>query len=288
MKKLCILAVLAASTQAPVAFAQSASCTEVASLPATLSQPGQYCLAKDFTVNSTSIKAITIAADDVTLDCRDHAIRNLAASNNGTSQGIYASSQHGVTVRNCRVLGGFTSGITFTQSNSVANKNYYITIENNYITGAYYHGIRAYGSALEVRNNRIYDVGGQLNTPAFGILLGASSVASSFKFHLVHDNAVVGTNSPYSNAYGVYSENSLAGLFWNNDVTGTTATKQNYRSYGFRILGSVNSIRDNQVVGSPLANDYGIVANSTSTDCYDNNIKSPMPTSGCDATLGNY
>lgn len=286
MKKFCPLVLLATCAYAPLAFAQS--CTDIASLPATIAQPGKYCLSKDFVLNSATAKAITIAANDVVLDCQGHTIRNSATSNAGTSEGIYAFGRNGLTVQNCRVLGGFANGISLIQDNAASNKSYYINIQNNYIAGPFNHGIRAFGSAIEIRNNRVYDIGGQLNTYAFGIRVAASTQASSPKFHLVHENVVAGINSPYNNAYGIYSENSIAGLFRMNDVTGTTASNPGFRSYAFRVGGSVNTIADNHIVGSPLSNDTGILASSASSDCYDNNIRSPQPTTGCDASMGNY
>ena len=257
-------------------------------MPATITQPGKYCLAQDFTVNSATVKAITIAANDVTLDCRGHTIRNLAASSTGTSEGIYAHSRNSVEVRDCKIQGGFANGISFLQDNNQNNKNYYITIRDNYVAGPYAHGIRVFGSAVEIRDNRVMDIGGQANTSAIGIRVGGSNLSSAFRFHLVHHNVVAGVNAPANSAFGIYADNSIASLFWMNDVTGTTSGNSSLRSYAFRIGGNVNSVRDNHIVGSPLANDMGVYATSASTDCYDNHIRSPQPTTGCDATMGNY
>lgn len=289
MQKPIVAALLAAaSLHAPAVFAQVADCTEISSVPATISQPGKYCLKRDFTVNSTTIKAISIAANDVELDCDGHTIRNLAASDNGSSEGIFGYGRSSVTIRGCKVQGGFTNGISLLQTNSSPNQTFYVTIENNFVAGAYWHGIRVFGSAIEIRNNRVFDVGGQLNTYAIGIRVAGSSIAGAPKFHTVHGNVVAGTSSPTNQAFGIYSENSLASLFWKNEVIGTTASNQGFRSYALRIGGTVNSVRDNQIVGSPLANDTGVFASSASTDCYDNHIRSPQATTGCDASLGNY
>src|SRR5687768_14807966 len=82
-----------------------------------------------------------------------------------------------------------------------------------------------------------------------------------------------GVNSPYGNAFGIFSENSLASTFRGNTVTGTTASTQS-NSWGIHVLGAVNTITDNHVIGSPLANDIGILG-SGSTSCYDNHVRSP-------------
>lgn len=288
MKKILTLALLPTLAYPVAALAQSADCVEMGSLPSTITQPGKYCLAQDYTINSATARAITIAANDVTLDCRGHTIRNLAASNAGSSEGIYAFGRSNLTVKNCRIQGGFTNGISLVQDNAKPTTAYYNTIENNFVGGPYWHGIRAYGSALEIRGNRVYDVGGQLNTYAIGLRLAGSSAAGSFKLHIVQDNAFSGTNSPYNNAYGILADSSLASIIRMNSMVGTTATNQNFRSYGVRIVtGQVNTIVDNHIVGSPYDNDIGIQT-PTGNSCHDNTIRSPTPTLGCDASLGNY
>jgi hypothetical protein len=288
MKKLVALMVLAVSAHATVAFAQSADCVEITGLPVTISQPGKYCLYQGFTVNSATIKAITVAANDVTLDCRGHTIRNTATSNAGSSEGVYAVGRSNVTVRNCRIQGGFTNGISIIQDSSKPTSSYYNTIEGNYVAASYWHGIRAYGSAIEIKGNRVVDVGGQANNYAIGIRVAGSTVTGSSKLQVVQDNAVWGTNSPYNNAYGIMSDSSLASLIRMNSIVGTTASNQTYRSYGVRIAaGTVNTIIDNHIVGSPLANDIAIQT-PTGNSCHDNTLRSPTPTVGCDASLGNY
>lgn len=278
--------VAAAAIHAPAALAQSADCTELGALPATITQPGKYCLAQDYTINSAIAKAITIAANDVTLDCRGHTIRNLAASNAGRSEGVFAFGRSNLTVRNCRIQGGFTNGISLIQDNAKATTAYYNTIEGNFVGGAYWHGIRAFGSALEIRDNRVYDVGGQLDKYAIGLRLAGST--AGFQLHLVHDNSISGTNSPYSSAYGIFSDSSIASLIRMNSIVGTTASNQSYGSYAVKIAsGNVNTIIDNHIVGSPYANDVGIHTPSGNS-CHDNTIRSATPTVGCDASLGNY
>jgi nitrous oxidase accessory protein NosD len=288
MKNLFVLALLATGIQAPDVLAQSSDCTPIESVPSTISQSGKYCLVQDFVINSASVKAITLAANDITVDCQGHTIRNNATSATGSSEGIYAYGRSNLTVRNCRIQGGFTNGISLIQDNAKGNTSHYNTIENNFVGGPYWHGIRAYGSALEVKNNRIYDVGGQSNTYAMGLRLGGSTLTGAFRLHLVHENVIVGTNSPFSNAFGIYSDGSLASLIRMNMITGTTATNQSYRSYGVRLVaGTVNTINDNHIVGSPYANDIGIQT-PTGNTCHDNTLRSATDTVGCDASLGNY
>src|SRR5690606_9034000 len=51
------------------------------SLPATISQQGVWCLRKNLSTNISTGHAITIAANNVTIDCNDFKIGGLAAGN---------------------------------------------------------------------------------------------------------------------------------------------------------------------------------------------------------------
>jgi hypothetical protein len=282
MKKLllpCVLLLLSA-----YAAPSMAACTAIPSLPATISAPGNYCLNANHSVNITTGAALTIDANDVELDCANHSITNTATSASGSSSGIALTDQNTVTVRNCRVLGGFTNGIYAFQTLSATNKNYYLNFIDNYIAGPYRYGILAYGSAVELRGNRIYDIGGQTSSFAMGIRLAGSTVAGQPRFFLVKDNLVAGTNAPGNAAYGIYSDNSVAGIFINNGVSGTAGSF----TWGFRLAGTVNRVTDNHIVGTGKASDWGIQSNSSTDSCYDNYIRATTPTQGCNAELGNY
>ncbi len=281
-KLLCALVIMAASAAPSIVHA---ACTEL-SLPATISSPGNYCLAADYTTADPAEKSIEIAASDVTVDCQGHRLTSNANSNSGTSVAIFANNRHDITVQNCRIMGGYSIGIDILQNNSGPNANYYVTLADNYIGGPYLYGIRAYGSAIEILRNHIYDIGGQLNSHAAGIRIGAGT---GFAFHLLKENLIAGTNTPYTNAFGILSDKSVAGIFIGNGVTGSSASNTAYKGYGIRILGgSGNRITDNHVNGSGRSNDVGITTNDTGSSCFDNYIRAATKTTTCNASLGNY
>jgi hypothetical protein len=281
MKKLLLPCILLFSAHAAPAMA---ACTDIPTLPATISASGNYCLSANHAVNITTGAALTIDANNVELDCANHSITNAATSATGSSSGIALTDQNTVTIRNCRIHGGFTNGIYALQTLSAPNKNYYINIVDNYIAGPYLYGILAYGSAIEITGNRIYDVGGQTNSFAMGMRLAGSTLAGAPRFFLVRDNLVAGTNSPTNAAYGIYSDNSVAGIFIDNGVSGTSGKF----TWGFRLAGTVNRVTDNHIVGSGKASDWGIQSNSATDACFDNYIRATTPTQGCNAELGNY
>ena len=199
------LAVIAASLVPSLAHA---ACTTLGSLPAVIGSPGNYCLASDYSTSDPTEHSIEIGAHDVTLDCQGHTLSSSASSDTGSSAAIYALNRHDVTIRNCRIMGGYTAGIQLQQNNSSPNANYYVTIADNYIAGPYLYGILAYGSAIEITGNRVYDIGGQLNTFAAGIRVGAGTGVA---FHVLKDNLVAGTNSPYNNSFGILSDRLALG-----------------------------------------------------------------------------
>lgn len=268
--------------------AQAASCVAITSLPATIPAGGVYCLVGNQSVAMTSGNAITIAADNVVLDCVDQTIDNTNAASNGNAVGIYLANRKHVEVRNCRITGGFATGIQAYQNNGAANQNAYLTFKHNYIAGPFWYGIFAYGSGIEITDNRIYDIGGR-GSFAMGIRVGSSNLAGQPRFFLVRENLIAGTTSTVNNAYGIYSDNTIASMFVENAVTGTTAINDGFDSWGLRVAsGTYNRLTDNHVVGSGKENDVGIQSASGTDTCSDNYLRNATITIGCNASMGNF
>lgn len=268
-------------------IAQAAEgCNVLTALPVTISQPGKYCLSQNFTTAITSGTLINIAANDVTLDCQKFTLRSTATSNTGSSSAIVAMGRNNIVIENCSVVGGFTYGINVSQVNSQPTQSYYNTIRNNYVAGPYYQGIIAFGSAIEVTGNRVYDIGGQLNQLAIGIRVGGST-AGGPKFQVIRHNGVIGTNSPASRAYGIYSDYSIGALINENLISGT-ASAPGQLSYGVRISQGVgNTITGNNILDNGSGQSVGVSTPASGGWCYDNLLRVGTNTQGCDATYGN-
>jgi len=82
----------------------------ITSLPATISTQGTWCLNKDVSTAVTSGAAITIAANNVTLDCNDFKLGGLAAGLTTQAVGVYALDRFNISVRHCNIR-GFYFGI---------------------------------------------------------------------------------------------------------------------------------------------------------------------------------
>lgn len=134
------------------------SCTGfIESLPATITTQGTWCLRKNLSTSITSGNAITIAANNVTLDCNDFKVGGLGGGSESKTNGIYADDQANVTVRQCTVR-GFYRGVFL-------NKGFGHLIEGNRVDNNLYIGIASGGSnAAEtgsvIRNNQVLDTGG--------------------------------------------------------------------------------------------------------------------------------
>jgi hypothetical protein len=87
----------AASSAWPGARAFAAGSTVIASLPAVITEPGEYTLAASHTVSLAAGAAIDIRTDNVTIDLGGRTIANSAGV--GTrAVGVYASDRIGIQV----------------------------------------------------------------------------------------------------------------------------------------------------------------------------------------------
>lgn len=115
-------------------YAETTQCVEITSVPATIDQPGIYCLQQ-----SLSSGSIVINADDVTLDMNRHSLSNFG------NVGIRLLGDR-VTVKNGTVRSG-NLGV-----NTVGNQN---LVENMQISDTTGTGIYISGRDTVVRNNRL-------------------------------------------------------------------------------------------------------------------------------------
>jgi nitrous oxidase accessory protein NosD len=219
----------------------------ITSLPATLSTQGVWCLSKDLATNIASGNAITVAANNVTIDCNDFKVGGLAAGNGSNANGIYASNRQNITIRHCNVR-GFSVGILLDGgAGHLAEDN---RLDNNLV-----FGIAVYGDHNRVRRNAVYDTGGYAGgTRAFGIDAQADiednivdglftdattgvlfGIRAFSDYSQVSDNLVSGMavngNDPYLLIHGIQTQsfstvadNHVAALVANTPGTGIYGT----------------------------------------------------------------
>jgi len=267
-------------------LARAAECTEITSPYTQIGASGHYCLGANLTVTTSSMNVITIAANDVDLDCRGYSIINQLGDWIGDAHAIHMDSRENVHVRNCHIRGLFGAGIYAYQDNSYDNPSHSLSFTGNTIEGAQWFGILAYGTDIEISDNRIYDIGYRQSF-AMGIRVGGTTIPGEPRSFVVRDNVIRGVHSPVNNAYGIYANNANDSTFAGNVISRTRAGAS-YTDLGIKVqAGGNNRITGNQVHGSGGANSIGIVG-AASDACYDNFIRSyNLPTSSCDNSLGN-
>src|SRR5690606_23489827 len=115
------------------------------------------CLDKNLSTSISSGMAITIASNNVTIDCNDFKIGGLGGGASSNAFGIFAGGKQNVTVRHCNVR-GFMSGITLASGAGHL-------VEDNRFDNNLKYGIYMLGADNSlVQRNRVYDTGGHPST----------------------------------------------------------------------------------------------------------------------------
>lgn len=229
------LAALAFAGAPTPASAETVNCSPIGSLPAVLSTQGVYCLTKDLATTMASGNAITVAVNNVTIDCNGFKLGGLGAGPVTNAVAIRAQGRQNVVVRNCNVR-GFAYGINLDGGGHV--------IEGNRLDGNTRGGILVVGNGSLVSDNRILGTGGSTSPaiPTYGIYT-AQTVD-------IVGNAVSGvTNAAGSSSIGIYTYANNGGAVDRNRVRGVVSTGGS-PVYAIRNLVSVRlSARGNQLNG---------------------------------------
>jgi hypothetical protein len=243
-----ILAILAApllllaAVHARPAAAETTVCTQISSLPTTISAPGHYCLHNNF-AGDYATAAININSSAVELDCNGYAVTQVGAN---VVAGVYVKNKNQVTVRNC-VLVGFGRGIGFFETASGQSRNNRVI--GNAIRRAKTAAIIMEGSYNLVAGNHISEnraVGGVGTAYTYGILV--SSYGDGVGNEL-RDNTITGF-APSVSTYVVGIELDFAGgtVIEGNRIDSLYATETT-AAYG--IFGSYYAV-DTVLVGNTI------------------------------------
>lgn len=131
----------------------------ISSAPATISTQGVWCVRGNLSTSIATGNAITIDANNVTLDCNGYKIGGLAAGDSSEANGVYAYNRKNATVRNCNIRGYFY-GIFLASGSGTQDFGGGYLVEDNRLDNNLRTGIYISGSNNLVRNNRVFDTGG--------------------------------------------------------------------------------------------------------------------------------
>jgi hypothetical protein len=149
-----ILAGLASVLPARAADDYDACAGFIDSVPATITSQGVWCLRKDLSTAIASGSAITIATNNVTIDCNGFKLGGLAAGPVSLAWGIYASERRNVAVRGCNIRGFHYGILIFGGAGHL--------VEDNRIDRSLFTGIHLHGDNSRVLRNAVYNTGGAL------------------------------------------------------------------------------------------------------------------------------
>ena len=216
------------------------------SLPATISSQGTWCLRGNLSTAITSGTAITIATNNVTIDCNNFKIGGLAAGPGTFAEGIGASARLNATIRNCSIR-GFRIGIHL-DSNLGGNH----LVENNRVDSNTLAGIFVDGDGSMVRGNVVSDTGGTtitFDTRSWGIATNGTvdiidnTVSNVVAYQASDSSRAIGI-SAFVNPGGVIQRNRVRGL-----VPGPSAGAAQEGISSINV-GSHPEISDNVIVGT--------------------------------------
>lgn len=230
---LALLAGLAAAPGSAIAGQSYDNCTGfIDSIPAVVTKQGTWCLRGNLGTAMTSGKAITIAANNVTIDCNDFKIGGLAAGDASVAIGIYANDRQNATVRHCHVR-GFSYGILIFGGAGHL-------IEDNRLDKNLVFGINLQSSTNNlVQRNRVHDTGG---APESRISIGIHGDADMIG-NTVDGVFVTGTGS--TSPFGIVAT-GVGNAILNNRVRGLVIAGNGY-GYGIAVRGAGGMVDGNHV-----------------------------------------
>lgn len=134
---------------------------EITTLPATITLPGTYYLKQNLQVNMTGQgAALSVEANDVTIDLNGHTITNLAAAPSVATFGIHSFNKNNITVRNGTII-GFQIAVCLESvpvDDSTLSSGH--LVEDIYASKCNFMGVAVTGGNGTVRRCRFTRIGG--------------------------------------------------------------------------------------------------------------------------------
>jgi hypothetical protein len=244
-------------------------CTDIASVPITISAPGRYCLTRNLiymgqAAIGTAESAILILSDDVTVDFDNHTLQGDAnAAANPNAAAVRADDRNNVTVKNGAVR-NIGLGVSLSDVSGGITPIGYV-VERMLVDGVQSYGILVNSQHAIVKDNRVANLvyARTLTTPA-----GISVSGTAAK---VVGNTVSNVRSSITPAFGIYL-NAPASIVQNNSISNIDSIRSSAFGITLGVATSGSAIKDNVIQSAVSTTDTGITAVSgTSNVMIDNN-----------------
>lgn len=250
---------LLATSFSPAARAETTNCTPITSLPAVISAQGVYCLTGPLGTAAWNGNAITINANNVTIDLNGFKLGGLAAGTNTYTKGIYANNRANITIRNGTVR-GFSYGIHMDGSSSLGHLIEDVRLDQNRNYGVYVRG-----TGHTIRRNQVLATGGStvITTIAVGLLAWGDNMR-------IMNNDVSDTYDA-TQSYGIQLYLGANGVIKHNAVSGVTNTGTALYIAGINLKQATGLVIGNEVMDT---GETCILFNGASTGIYRDNTVS--------------
>lgn len=249
------------------------------SVPVTLTTQGVWCLRGDLATAIASGSAITVATNNVTIDCNGFKLGGLAAGAGTAARGISAWQQKNTVIRHCNIR-GFAVGIELATSEAEPGASAGHLVVDNRLDNNTTIGIRVVGENTLVLRNLVYDTGG-----ASGGDFGLGIVADG---HVV-DNTVSGVfaNATNASAYGINHFGAGGQEIRGNRIRGLVRQGTGV-AVGIYTDGEAMQVVDNLVAAPAAMTGTGLWNTGAGTTCRGNHVAwMSLPFTGCAASLDN-
>ncbi len=257
--------------------AETNHCTEITSIPTTITVQGVYCFKSNLITASLSTPAITIANNNVTIDLNGWKLGGAAAGSATFGRGIYAENRSNTVVRNGTIR-GFYEGVVLGGGRDSTSGN---LVENLLVDGNRYRGITVGGSNTTIRNNTVINTGlTDQRFKAWGI-----SAYSGIGV-VIEDNTVSGINENES-VFGIEVSNVEDAKIHLNNVFNLMSSAY---KYGIVVTNSERVLIEGNTVSTGNGGMFGIgdQLGSTGVACIRNQVSGFTTNfSGCDVDVGN-
>lgn len=255
------LLLCAGSTAASAAESYDTCTGFINSVPAVISTQGTWCLRQDLSTAIGTGNAITIATNNVTLDCNNFKLGGLPAGAGTDARGIGANDRSNITVRRCNVR-GFVCGILIDHAPGVISGGH--VIENNRLDGNKSAAIFVRGDNSTIRGNIALDTGGTT------IDSGTMAILTFGKVDVI-DNTISGvyandTSSSWYYVFGINAYTSASGVkIGAGTISGNRVSNLYTQTAGKQVTainlagtGGGGFVVNNQISGNGQATSFGI------------------------------
>ena len=234
----------------------------IKTLPATISLQGTWCLSEDVSTAIATGAAITVATNNVTLDCNDFKIGGLAAGPATKAVGVLAQEKLNVTVRRCNIR-GFLYGVRL-RNGTGGN-----VVEDNSFSGNTARAISVEGDGTVVRRNLVRDTGGSTASSWQGSAAGIATYGDVDVIdNIVSQVAALPNESGNASATGIHALLATSGSISHNRVRGLVSVGMGM-ARGIDVIGEDPQVilRGNDITGPGT---YGLQCTGARSRAMDN------------------